>query len=58
MVDRYGLKYDIAQLKQKLTKVTKNRNYNFNHPDVISVSKELDRLIIQLMREKQPHDYN
>lgn len=53
MTDRMSLMREISRLKKELNKIAKLQEYDFNHPEVISISKNLDHLILQLMREQQ-----
>ncbi len=44
--------HDIDLLKRQLETVVKDNKYNFRHPAVVSISQELDKLIISVMKEK------
>jgi hypothetical protein len=42
----------IEVLKKQLETVVQDHKYNFRHPSVVSISQELDKLILSVMREK------
>lgn len=50
-MNRVCLTQEIARLKSELQKTAKSQHYDLNHPDVISISKNLDKLILQLMQK-------
>ncbi len=56
MTKRMRLMHEITRLKKELIKTAKSNQYNFNHPEVVHISKHLDHLIIQLMREDRQRE--
>jgi hypothetical protein len=45
-------KQKITELMVILEKELKNNDYNFQHPRILEISKELDKLVLQLMKNK------
>lgn len=43
--------HQIDKLKKQLEVVTKDHSYNFRHPAVLSISQELDKVIVSAMKE-------
>ncbi|MFD2670270.1 aspartyl-phosphate phosphatase Spo0E family protein [Marinicrinis sediminis] len=52
MTKQIGLQKRIKCLKLQLEDTAQKHAYDFMHPEVLSISQELDGLIIQAMREK------
>lgn len=44
------IQLEIDRLKQLLEKIVKDHDFNFQHPDVLAISQELDVLILAAMK--------
>ena len=51
---------NISEYKQKITDLIiilenelKNNGFNFQHPRILEISKELDELVLQFMKNKR-----
>lgn len=49
-----SLQWQIDELRKHLERTAAEHGYNFRHPNVVTVSKELDVLIV--MFQKQDHE--
>ncbi|RXT04170.1 aspartyl-phosphate phosphatase Spo0E family protein [Ammoniphilus sp. CFH 90114] len=52
MLTQVNVDDEIHRLKEQLEKMAAKHNFNFQHPDVISLSQQLDKLITLVMRNK------
>ena len=52
MLNKTYLNHEIDHLKGILQDTVQEYEYDFRHPEVISVSQKLDHLILQIMQEK------
>ena len=52
MVTQVNVESEILNLKKQLELMAKEHDYNFQHPRVIALSEELDKLIILVMRNR------
>lgn len=50
MVTEVNLEEEIMKLKEELERTARIYQYNFQHPKVIALSQQLDKLIIRVMR--------
>lgn len=50
MVTEVNLEEEIMKLKEMLEQIARNNQYNFQHPEVIAISQQLDKLITRVMR--------
>lgn len=50
MVTEVNLEEEIVKLKEQLERMARNYQYNFQHPEVIALSQQLDKLITRVMR--------
>jgi hypothetical protein len=52
VVTEVDIHSEIVKLKQQLELTVAEHKYNFQHPRVIAVSQELDKLITLVMKNK------
>ncbi|WP_134701521.1 aspartyl-phosphate phosphatase Spo0E family protein [Ammoniphilus sp. YIM 78166] len=52
MLTQANVDEEILMLKEQLEQTAAKHNFNFQHPDVISLSQQLDKLITLVMRNK------
>lgn len=47
----YNIKHEINHMKELLEITARQYQYDFNHPQVISLSQQLDMLILKIMKK-------
>ncbi|CAM3785262.1 aspartyl-phosphate phosphatase Spo0E family protein [Marinicrinis lubricantis] len=52
MIKRNTLQLQIFKLKRHLEVTARKNQYNFIHPEVVSASQDLDKLIVRAMKVK------
>ncbi|WP_161798218.1 aspartyl-phosphate phosphatase Spo0E family protein [Aneurinibacillus tyrosinisolvens] len=53
MNEEAELRLAVDDLKKILVKTTIEHDFNFQHPSVLHISRELDRLILKAMKGKE-----
>ena len=51
MVTEVNIDEEILKLKAKLENLVKKYSYNFQHPEILALSEQLDKLIILVMKK-------
>jgi len=51
LITDINIEQEIVKLKVELENLAKFHHYNFQHPEVIALSQQLDKLIIRVMEK-------